>query len=274
MMNALRSLLPPAVRWLLLANVAVFVANALLLGRLSEPARGGWFAFSGTGLLEGYGLGALRLVTYQFTHAFADPLHLLFNMIALWVFGPMVESTLGTPGTVRLYLWGGVAGALGHLALSAWQGHPSAALVGASGACYALLLHAACTMPQATIIFFIVRLPLAALAAVLVGLGVYLTFVELATGMGGGVSHSAHLGGAALGWLAYRQRWFARGTTSPLARLVGALRTAAARHRQRAALARELRLDEILAKVKEQGLGALDDEERRFLAEASRQARR
>lgn len=274
MMNALRSLLPPAVRWLLLANLAVFAANALLLGRLSEPARGAWFAFSGPGMLDGFGLGALRIVTYQFTHAFADPLHLLFNMIALWVFGPMVESCLGAVGTIRLYLWGGVAGAIGHFALSAWQGHPSAALVGASGACYALLLHAACTMPQATIIFFIVRLPLAALAAVLVGLGLYLTFVELATGMGGGVSHSAHLGGAALGWLAWRRRWFGPGSVSPIVRLGAALRGAWLRQRQRAAAARDMRLDAILAKVKEQGLGALDDAERRFLAEASRQAKR
>ena len=114
--------LPPATRALFLANVAVFVANALLFGRLSDPGRGAWFAFSWDGMWAGYGIGALRVVTYQFTHSFADVMHLLTNLLALWVFGPIAESRLGSVGTGKLYLACGACGAIGHLAAAALCG--------------------------------------------------------------------------------------------------------------------------------------------------------
>lgn len=268
--------LPPATRALFLANLAVFAANALLVGRLSDPHRGAWFAFSWPALWDGYGLGLVRALTYQFTHSFADVMHLLTNMLALWVFGPMAESRLGPRGTWRLYLVGGLCGAVGHLGMAALQGATGVSLVGASGACYALMLYAACVAPHATIVFFIVQMPLWALAALLVGIGVYSTFVELAVGYGGGVSHSAHLGGAALGFLAYRFGWFVdwqglAGAESdwPWQRWLQAWRSKRAARAQRADVAEELRLDAILAKVKAQGLTALSPAERRFLEQQS-----
>ncbi len=271
--------LPKATRALFWLNVAVFAANALLLGRLSERTAGGggaWFAFSWPGLLDGYGLGLLRVLTYQFTHAFSDPLHLLMNMVALWVFGPMAEARLGATGTVRLYLWGGLLGALGHVATCALQGQLAVSLAGASGACYALLVYAACVAPRATIVFFIVQMPLWGLAALLVGLGAYTTFVELASGYSGGVSHSAHLGGALIGFVAHRAGWFVdwldvAGETrpGPFTRLRAALqRRRTARGRAHVA-ATELQLDTILAKVKAEGIGSLQEHERRFLERLS-----
>ncbi len=269
--------LPPATKALFLANVAVFVVNALLLGALSDPGKGGWFAFSWTGLLDGYGLGLLRVVTYQFTHAFSDPMHVLMNMLALWVFGPMAESRLGYAGTLRLYLWGGLCGALGHVALSAAQGQLAVSLVGASGACYALLVYAACVMPRATILFLIVQVPLAVLASLLVGLGLYLTFVELATGGSGGVSHSAHLGGAALGFVAFKLGWFLDyldvDRPGPIARCLAALRARVHQRKAKAKAGQDLQLDSILAKVKQSGLGSLAADERRFLARLSQRTR-
>jgi membrane associated rhomboid family serine protease len=282
-MDLLRRLplpLPPATKLLLLVNVAVFFVNAVLFGRLSDPQRGAWLAFSWPGLFDGYGLGFVRVLSYQFTHSFGDPLHLLFNMIALWVFGPLAESRLGPGGTVRLYLWAGLAGAVGHLVVASVQGLASVPLVGASGACYGMMLYAACVAPRATIVFVIVHMPLWGLAALLCALGAYSTFVELAAGYGSGVSHSAHLGGAALGFAAHRRGWFvdwraAAGAARPglLARIA-----AAARHRRAVAarargVERELRLDAILAKVKAQGIGALTAGERRFLERTSARSR-
>ncbi|MBL8754355.1 MAG: rhomboid family intramembrane serine protease [Planctomycetes bacterium] len=264
--------LPSATKTLLLVNVAVFLVNMLLFGRLTQ-----WFAFSWPGLFDGFGLGLLRVVSYQFTHSFQDVMHVLTNMISLWVFGPMVESRLGRAGTLRLYLWGGMAGALGHLAVASLLGTAAVPLVGASGACYALLVFAACTAPQAQIVFFIVQMPLWGLAALLVGIGVYSTWVELATGYQGGVSHSAHLGGALLGFVAWRLRLFA--SWSEYApdrpglgqRLLQAWRRRRTAGAQRAAEQQELQLDAILAKVKEHGIGALLPAERRLLDRISRQ---
>lgn len=266
--------LPPATAALFVANVAVFVLNMLLLGRLSDPAGGAWFAFSWPGLFDGYGLGFVRLLTYQFTHAFAEPMHVLMNMIALWLFGPMAEERLGRTGTVRLYVWAGLAGAIGHLLVATVQGATAVPLVGASGACYGLLVYAACVAPQQRIVFVIVMMPLWGLATLLCGLGAYSLFVELATGYPNGVSHSAHLGGAALGLAAFRAGWFrdwrddARGG-GWLHRLTGAWRRRGAERAARVAAAREHQLDTILAKVKAEGLGALRADERRFLERVS-----
>ena len=271
--------LPPATKLLFLVNLAVFAANTLLFGALSDPRRGAWFAFSWPGLLEGYGLGFLRVLSYQFTHSFQDPMHLLTNMLALWVFGPMVEQRLGSTGTFRVYLWAGLVGAIGHLIVASVLGMAGVPLVGASGACYGFMVYAACVAPHATIVFFIVQMPLWVLATLLTGIGVYSLFVELYEGYGGGVSHSAHVGGALLGFLAFRLGWFrswsdyARQGQGPFARLLGAWRQRRARLAADAAAAKELQLDAILAKVKAQGLGSLSADERRFLERVSQRKR-
>jgi membrane associated rhomboid family serine protease len=275
--------LTSAVRMLLVANAAVFLVNALLVGRLSDAAAAGsgfWFACSWQGLWEGWGLGLVRLCTYQFTHSFRDPMHLLFNMLMLYFAGTMAEARLGFGGLLRLYLWGGVVGAALHLAIASVQGDANVPLVGASGACYALLLYAACTEPHRQVIAVFVQVPLWGVAAVLVLLGVYSTFVEFATGFSGGVSHGAHLGGAALGWFAWRRGlWSHLGYASTGARpgwfaaLLQRWRRRQAERAQAFAKEHELQLDEILAKVKHDGLSALSAAERRFLERASQKAR-
>ncbi|MCA8973792.1 MAG: rhomboid family intramembrane serine protease [Planctomycetes bacterium] len=273
--------LTPAIKHLMLANAAVFVLNALLLGRLSDPAgdsSGYWFAFSWAALGDGYGLGLLRLVSYQFTHSFGDPMHFVMNMIVLYFFGTMAEQRLGYRGTCKLYLIGGAVGAALHLMIAATQGYADVPLVGASGACYAFLVYAATMSPNSQVIFIVVQLPIWVLAAVLVGLGAYHAFVEFASGYGSGVSHGAHLGGALLGFCACRMGWFVdlgerHEGTGPFERIMQ-LRRARRREREVARAAQKAhRLDEILAKVKQQGIGALSTAERRFLEQASRETR-
>ncbi|MCA8965870.1 MAG: rhomboid family intramembrane serine protease [Planctomycetes bacterium] len=269
--------LTPAIKQLLLVNAAVFLANMLLLGRLSAPTEAGggfWLAFSWPAAWEGFGLGWLRLITYQFTHSFTDPWHVLMNMLMLYFFGTLAEMKLGYRGTWKVYLLSGIAGALVHLLLAALQGQTSVPLVGASGACYGLLLYAACLAPHSPVILLIVRIPLWLLAALLVGLGVYSTFIGFATGFSGGVAHGAHLGGAALGWLAYQRNWFCdyvpyEYQSNPIARLRNFWRGKRAAAQARAAADAELQLDEILAKVKQSGLSSLSAAERRFLERTS-----
>jgi len=273
--------LTPAIRVLLLANAAVFVVNMLLFGRLSDSGSDGhgfWFAFTWSGLFDGYGLGLLRFVSYQFTHSFRDPWHVLMNMLVLWFFGSMVEQRLSFRGTIRLYLVGGAVGALMHLAIAAVQGEVDVPLVGASGACYGFLLYATCMAPRSQVILFVFPVPLWGLAALLVGVGVYSTFVELATGYSGGVSHGAHLGGALLGALAFRAGWFVGGprfaveSDGILAGLGERWRAHKRARSMQARVAHEIRLDAILAKVKQSGLASLTREERRFLERTSSRA--
>jgi membrane associated rhomboid family serine protease len=271
--------LTPAIKLLLIINASVFLANAVLVGRLSDldGSEGFWFAFSWQGLFEGYGLGLLRVLTYQFTHSFRDPKHLLLNMLVLYFFGTMTETRLGYFGVLRLYVWGGICGALAHLGVASLQGNANVPLVGASGACFAFLLYATCMAPRSIVLLIFVPVPLWGLAAVLVGLGVYATFVELATDSSGGVSHGAHLGGAALGALAWRASWFIDSAGQQghgfLAGILHRARAMQQGRRQRVQADRELQLDEILAKVKQQGLGSLSPAERRFLEQQSQRTR-
>lgn len=269
--------LTPAIKRLLLANAAVFLVNALVGGRLGDgPA---WFACSWSRLWEGYGLGLLRLLTYQFTHDWHGIGHIFWNMVTLYFFGTMAERALGYRGTYKLYLVGGGVAALAHLAVAAPQGHADVPLVGASGAGYAFLVYAACLAPRALVILIIVPVPLGWLAAGLVFVGLYATYVEFVTGFPGGVAHSAHLGGAALGFLAFRFGWFR--DLTPYAFQSGWVaglrqRWTRWRHARRAAssAADQAEMDRILDKVHQLGLQSLSARERRALEKQSQRARK
>ena len=274
--------LTPAIKHLMIANAIVFALNAILFGRLSAPAGDGnsgfWFAFSWDLGTEGFGFGMLRLVTYQFTHSFTDAWHFFGNMMVLFFMGTIAEQRLGYRGTIKLYLVGGVCGALMHLGLAALQGYQNVPLVGASGACYSFLVYAACRFPNALVFNFI---PLWALTGVLVFVAFYQTFIGLAGGFGGGVAHSAHLGGAVLGFAAFRKNLFVdwagqAGQSSPgfVANMMQNVKNKRAQREAQQKQAQQAQMDEILAKVKSHGLASLAPQERKFLERASKQAQK
>lgn len=252
------------VRWLLLVNTAVFLVHAVLVGITHDPGLlSRWLGVSGPNLLEGYGLGVLRLVTYQFVHAFLPPMHFLFNMLVLYFFGTWVEGGIGRRGLLALYLVGGAVGALVEIAIwLTFQQRADVLVIGASGACYAILIYAACMDPRATVYLIVFPVPMQVLAWLLVGLGVYELYGNLLFG-GGGVAHGCHLGGALWGYLAHRYK------LRP-ARVLD--RLAAWREQQASASAHrdQATLDELLDKVHRQGLSSLTPAERRFLDRQSR----
>lgn len=93
-----------------------------------------------------------RLVTSAFLHDPGFVLHILFNLYALFIFGPVLESFLGRGRFLALYLIGALGGSLGEVAVyqlaiatdgasTRWLGGllmPASAL-GASGAIFALI---------------------------------------------------------------------------------------------------------------------------------------
>ncbi|HLU40617.1 MAG TPA: rhomboid family intramembrane serine protease [Planctomycetota bacterium] len=260
--------LTPAVRWLLLANTAVFLLNAVLVGATGDPDRlAQWLGVSGTKLLEGWGLGVVRLVTYQFVHAFLPPFHFLFNMLVLYFFGTWVERGIGRRRFFALYLTGGVVGAL--VEIGVWlllEGRAGMTVVGASGACYCVTIYAACMDPRAIVYLIVFPVQMRVLAWILVGLGAYELYASIVLGVTGGVAHGCHLGGAFWGYLAYRQR------IEPV-RLLDRL----SEWRERRKIARraedQATLDQLLEKVHRQGLSSLTPAERRFLDRRSRDLR-
>jgi membrane associated rhomboid family serine protease len=147
---------------------------------------------------------ALPLVTSQFIHG--GWLHLLGNMLYLWIFGNNVEDRMGRLPFLLLYLGGGVVAALTQVAVDPTSRIP---LVGASGAISAALGAYLVFFPSARVLtavflgFFyqLVELP----AFVLLGFWFVLQLVDgilslgASSAVGGGVAFFAHVGGFLMG---------------------------------------------------------------------------
>lgn len=262
--------LTPAVKVLMLVNVGVFFANMLVTGQLGE-----WLSLSRGGLLDGFGLGLLRFVSYQFTHSFGDIGHILMNMLVLYFFGTMVEREVGQRGMYRLYLISGFVGGAAQLLLGLFFG-VDPWILGASGACYGIMVYAACMAPTANVLFFgIFPIQLRLLVGILVFIGLYETYLGVVRGAsGGGSAHGAHLGGALWGFVAFKKlrHWHMLADQRP-GLLEGAREGLRARREARRAheAARDrATLDALLDKVHREGMSALTENERRFLERASK----
>lgn len=220
-------------------------------------------------------------ITYMFVHA--GLLHLLGNMLMLFVFGAAVESRMGSRAFLLYYLYCGVGAALFALGLSTLTSVPP--FLGASGAILGLGLAFATFWPDAELILFPLPIPVRArtLVAILAGLDVILA---LRSGNTDGIAHIAHIGGLAAGFLYFRvQSLSRRGPAAPprpVERVVmvqsgvpeashplPAAPVQPRRHVETDPVAAEV--DRVLDKISAQGLGSLTPAERRFLDEVSKQ---
>jgi membrane associated rhomboid family serine protease len=126
------------VTWVLLAiNVAVYLgelANSKIIHYFEMVGRAFDPTISATHLV-GVGAGEwYRLITAAFLHQAPSPLHILFNMWALYVVGPPLEQALGRLRFTAVYLMS----ALGGSVLFYLVGPPNVGSVGASGAIFGL----------------------------------------------------------------------------------------------------------------------------------------
>jgi membrane associated rhomboid family serine protease len=178
----------PAVKLLIIVNVAVFVLDQIMRNAMTLR-----LGLSPQAVFTQ--LALWQPVTYLFLHGGIG--HLLFNMLALWMFGTDLERTWGTRFFTKYYFITGIGAAATMLLLSLVLDSMYYSLtVGASGAIYGLLLAYAMYFPHRTIFFIIFPLP----ARVFVILAGVLAFINSADS-GGGVAHSAHLGGLVIGYL-------------------------------------------------------------------------
>ncbi|MGD2153701.1 MAG: rhomboid family intramembrane serine protease [Gemmatimonadales bacterium] len=205
------------------------------------------------------------LVTYMFLHGGFG--HLFFNMLALFFFGPRLEARLGAGHFLGLYLTAGVVGALASLTT------PHAAVVGASGAVFGVMLGFAYFWPRDRIYIWAI-LPIE--ARVFVGL---MTAASLWFGFGGaagGIAHFAHLGGFLGGflylkWMEYRSpaRQFKRKVEAPVRRTPGGdsadlKRWQRIRREDMHPVNRD-ELDRVMDKIEASGVASLTQDERAFL---------
>jgi membrane associated rhomboid family serine protease len=192
----------PGVLQLLVLTGAVFVLQTLA-SFFAGPGHGSleawlvtWFGLRPVDVLSGY---IWQVVTYLFLHG--DILHLVFNMLSLWMFGVDLERRWGRTAFLRYYFVCGIGAGLTCLLVSLLPFGFAAPLyltitIGASGAIFGLLLAYGMLFPRRTIFFFLFPIP-AWLYVALMGV---LVLAQARAG-GGGVAHYAHLGGLVVGYL-------------------------------------------------------------------------
>jgi membrane associated rhomboid family serine protease len=146
---------------------------------------------------------AATLVTSQFLHG--GWLHLIGNMLYLWIFGNNIEDRFGRLGFLLFYLAGGIAAALTQVAIDPTSEVP---MVGASGAIAATLGAYLVLYPHARITslvflgFFyqLIDVPAVIVLAFWIVLQLIDGFASLGVDqVGGGVAFFAHIGGFAFG---------------------------------------------------------------------------
>lgn len=188
--------MPPLTRLLIVVNVAVFLAEALI-GNVLVAELALWPFGS-----VHHGFKPWQIVTYSFLHA--NGAHLLFNMLALFMFGGELERLFGPRRFLGLYFASVVAAAVAQLVFSSLADVAPYPTVGASGGVFGLLLAFGMYFPQRTILLLFPPIPMPAWLFVSLYGGLEL-FLGV-TGTQEGVAHFAHLGGMAGAWLVIRRR--------------------------------------------------------------------
>jgi membrane associated rhomboid family serine protease len=195
---------PNVVKYLLIANLAVFVAQALL-PQLWQLGAATPYLFWQQGYLW-------QPFSYMFLHA--GLMHIGFNMLALWMFGAPLALLWGEKKFLRFYLLCGLgAGAI----IVTWPaipvlfgaGIPGGYLLptlGASGAVFGVLLAYSLTWPDRTIMLLFPPIPIKAIYFIPV-----IFFMSLLGPQN--VSHVGHLGGILVGWILLRRMGTTGGIT-------------------------------------------------------------
>jgi membrane associated rhomboid family serine protease len=118
----------PVVTYTLIGiNVLLWVLQLVTGGLIYQ-----WFAYLASP--EATAAEPWRMLTSAFLHSMSSPLHILFNMFSLYVFGPIIEHAVGRARFLALYLLAALGGSVAVLLIN-----PGVVVVGASGAIFGLL---------------------------------------------------------------------------------------------------------------------------------------
>lgn len=283
---------------LIIVNVALFLA--IMLFQLILTLSGGFdpqpelfkkvtsYLFLSDDLLWD-ALHPWTLLTHMFTHI--GFFHLLFNMLILYWFGRIAGDLLGDHRMLPLYIYSGLSGALIYLITAPLIYAGGSNLHGASAAILGIVAAAGMTAPDYQMrLLFLGDVRLKYIVASL--LVIYLIGIANMENVGG---HMAHLGGAAFGFFYVHMLRQGHDLTRGFRRLTSAFKkpsrippqpvkrkvTMEVRHRkatrttgiqqpaEQKYVGDQDRLDSILDKIKESGYTSLNEEEKKFLHDAS-----
>ena len=194
------SFFPNGVKWLLITNIAIYLLY-FFGARAGFAGLFNLLALSPRAVLEYFAIW--QPFTYMFLH---DPYgfgHILFNMLALWMFGADLERDWGTRRFLKYYFVCGVGAAICDILFNALFGSLNVRTIGASGAIYGLLLAFGMLYPDRIVLFSFLFPIKAKYFVMIIGAIAFLSSFNANSG----VSHIAHLGGMLWGYLYLRFRF-------------------------------------------------------------------
>ncbi len=178
--------LPIVVKNILIINIILFVGKFMLSDRINLDA-----------FLDLYPIGSdyfkpHQFISYMFMHA--DFMHILFNMLAVYMFGSILENIWGSKRFLNFYLLCGLGAAALQLAISSFN-NEFTILLGASGAVFGLLVAFAIMFPNTELqLYFIIPVKAKYLVTFYALYELYNGFFSMDN-----VAHFAHLGGLIVG---------------------------------------------------------------------------
>ena len=191
-----------AVKWLVIINAGVLLLTTLM-GALNEDIFAAFraiFALTPYLVVRGW---IWQLVTYSFLHQ--GILHLLFNMLGLWMFGSQFEQDWRTKRFLEFYFFCVIGAALTTIAVS-YTGvggvSPTIPTIGASGGVFGILMAFGMIYGEREVMLF--PIPFSIKAKYFVAGIAFITLIEAisaSSGRGSAVAYSAHLGGLLFGFL-------------------------------------------------------------------------
>lgn len=193
---------PPGLRWLLIANIAISALDFILrASNIDVFLRD--FALVPAQVVQNFAIW--QLVTYMFLHAGIS--HVLWNMLALWLFGIELERTWGTARFLRFYFLCGICAGLTVIAAAYLFGSIDVPAVGSSGAIYGVLVAYALVFPDQTVLFgFLIPMKSKYFVMIIGGVVFLSSYMAVVGGKGTGVVEMAQLGGLVAGYLILRGR--------------------------------------------------------------------
>lgn len=277
--------LTPVVKWLLILNIGIYFIDIFLKGDARDGPLRSFGAFTiQSGIFSGH---VWEFITFQFIHG--GILHVLFNSIGLFFFGPWMERWWGAKKFLLFYLACGVGGALFYTLLIYLKILPSSVvvavdqfgravlverpLVGASAGIYGILIGVAIIAPSLRVALLIppVTLTMRQLALILLLISVGSIAFKIGGNEGG---EAGHLGGAIVGFILMK---FAGMKGSGRFALFGGRSKGPRRDiepkirpRTKVDLRSQSEIDEILDKISRDGFQSLSDAERDLLHRAAK----
>lgn len=249
------SLMPPSIKSIILANVAVFLLQ------ISSPLG---MLLIDWGALWPIGSGQFQIwqpVSYLFLHGGFT--HILFNMFALWMFGTEIENYWGTRQFTIYYFTCGVGAAIINLIATFGMGGPT---IGASGAVFGVLLAFGMMFPNRYIYLYFF-FPIKAKYFV-TGYAVIEFFSTF--NMHSPVAHFAHLGGMLIGFVYIKIMRGDWPIMDLLEKASSATPSKFTKSDKNASEGNEEKIDLILDKISKHGYESLSQEEKRILLNASK----